>query len=471
MPISLNAVEKRTYPYPDYKFMTTLFSDSRLPLPGELINNARNFDRDRMQLFDERKAFDGILEEKMFSFFSNSYLAVLGSRPKTDYIRYSNDRAPQYQVSTEIFREKDQSFVKKHALSNESIPHIQKMAVSAKALEQRYDSEKLRVNPVTALEKISVTFPFEQGRVLSELFDECLKKEDMEGFQALFDEYMSRIDYHNEMPIADYDLAFSNILVAGDVWTLIDYEWTYEKAVPTKEIAFRALYCYLLEDEKRNKYNYDLILQKIGITQETAADYREQEMKFQKEVTGKRMSMPQLRELIGGEIIVPQKSLMKEEMTGQKNQVQVYVDTGSGFCEEDSYFVKEAYDSEGSISFTVSVPPEAKNIRIDPCMYSCMLVLKEVALNGTSLMTLSGKRLQTNGKLLKGNQLHEHRLSGETENELAVVFATQDPNLTIQVGNLVRSTGNQLQLSMEITSVAENMAQMLIKELKRKIRL
>ena len=43
------------YPYPDYKFMTTLYSDRYLPKVGELSNNLRNFDRDRMLLFDEKK--------------------------------------------------------------------------------------------------------------------------------------------------------------------------------------------------------------------------------------------------------------------------------------------------------------------------------------------------------------------------------------------------------------------------------
>lgn len=49
--------------------MTTLYSDRYLPGKGELSNNLRNFDRDRMLLFDEKNAFDGILEEKLFPVF------------------------------------------------------------------------------------------------------------------------------------------------------------------------------------------------------------------------------------------------------------------------------------------------------------------------------------------------------------------------------------------------------------------
>ena len=49
------------YPYPDYKFPTTVFSDCKLPKVGELYQNIRNFDRDRVLLFDEQKAFDMII--------------------------------------------------------------------------------------------------------------------------------------------------------------------------------------------------------------------------------------------------------------------------------------------------------------------------------------------------------------------------------------------------------------------------
>ncbi|MDE5589285.1 MAG: class I SAM-dependent methyltransferase, partial [Acetatifactor sp.] len=90
------------YPYPDYKFMTTLYSDAWLPGKGELSNNLRNFDRDRMLLFDEKNAFDGILEEGLFPVFSNSITAVIGREFDIRYVKYSNDRAPEYAIRTEI---------------------------------------------------------------------------------------------------------------------------------------------------------------------------------------------------------------------------------------------------------------------------------------------------------------------------------------------------------------------------------
>lgn len=61
------------YPYPDYKFPTTIYSDSYMPKAGELTNNIRNFDGDRIMLFDETKAFDSIIEAGSFGEYSNSF--------------------------------------------------------------------------------------------------------------------------------------------------------------------------------------------------------------------------------------------------------------------------------------------------------------------------------------------------------------------------------------------------------------
>lgn len=61
------------YPYPDYKFANVIYSDEYLPKRGELRSNLRNFDSDRLLLFDEGLAFDGIIDAELFQEFSNSF--------------------------------------------------------------------------------------------------------------------------------------------------------------------------------------------------------------------------------------------------------------------------------------------------------------------------------------------------------------------------------------------------------------
>lgn len=68
------------YPYPDYKLPQTVYSDDYLPEVGELSNNYRNFDGDRMINFNESKVFDEIVKDGKFPFFSNSFLVLLGEK-------------------------------------------------------------------------------------------------------------------------------------------------------------------------------------------------------------------------------------------------------------------------------------------------------------------------------------------------------------------------------------------------------
>lgn len=66
------------YPYPDYKLPVTIYSDDFLPGTGELFNNMRNFDSDRMMVFDESRVYDGLIKDGMFDIFSNSFLVLVG---------------------------------------------------------------------------------------------------------------------------------------------------------------------------------------------------------------------------------------------------------------------------------------------------------------------------------------------------------------------------------------------------------
>ena len=67
------------YPYPDYKFPMAIYSDKYLPKVGELNNNLRNLDNDRLILFDEAKVFDSTIKENVYPLFANSYLVVINA--------------------------------------------------------------------------------------------------------------------------------------------------------------------------------------------------------------------------------------------------------------------------------------------------------------------------------------------------------------------------------------------------------
>lgn len=436
------------YPYPDYKFPTTIYSDKRMPNPGELTDNMRNFDRDRMMLFNEKYVFDGIIRDRLFETFSNSYLVVIGEDTDIDYVKYSNDRAGNYALRTEILNTPKGRMVRKVPLSEDAAGHIWGMRKAYELLKNRYEGSGLLINPCElSKEPAYAEFPFEKGVTLEELLDECLEKNDLDEFYRLFDRYLELISYGEEHQVTDYDLIFANILVDGEKWTVIDYEWVVKQHVPSSEIAFRALYCYVLEEEKRNKINLDLIINKLGITQREAEDYRKKEGRFQKQVTGKRKSMGEIRALLGTYCVDP-KILMEQHLQKILDQrIQIYFDRGNGFREEDSMYMPDVYVDEYTIEAEIFVDGNVKRLRIDPADRMCMVKITEIQLNKTEV-PLQKKYIETNGKMMKAG---------------AYIFDTSDPNININMAALPMAGENTVSVKMELVPVPEDMAQDMMK--------
>ena len=443
------------YPYPDYKFMTTLYSDRRLPRRGELSDNNRNFDRDRLQLFDEKRVFDSVIREGQFPLFSNSYFLLLGPSLSEEYVKYSNDRKEEFRIKTLQRSTGFGPVIEKHPLSKTAENHIETTVKAYEKLSERYRGSLIEVNEAK-LEKTAEGIPyirikFLQGKTLEEILDERLEKKDLEGFHRLFDEYLKRISVGEEEEIADYDLIFANIMVEQDdngcynldnKWNLIDCEWTFEKAVETREIAFRAIYCYLLEDEKRNELNPDLIMDKLEIGLSEAEQYRRQEMKFQKYVTGKRLSMAELREAIGKKSYHLTDICEGIRERAGDDRVQIYEDTGGGFQEEQSFFPEEDGEQlvrggEGMVELSVKIPRGRSALRIDPGSRPCLIWIKRIAWNGEAI-PLKGKHLQMNGFKI---------------GEDVYAFPTEDPNITLSLWGLPGEEENRLEAVMEVTAM------------------
>lgn len=432
------------YPYPDYKFPTVVYSDRRLPNQGELIDNMRNFDRDRMVLFNEKYVFDEIIQDKLFDLFSNSYMAVIGEAPEVSYVKYSNDRAREYELRTEIWDTPEGKLVRKVPMNEEARLHIKEMERFYQLLSDRYEGSGLSINPCKLSEDGTYAeFPYEQGETLEELLDRCLVNDDMEEFYRLFDRYLQLISYGEEKNVADYDLIFANILVDGDRWTVIDYEWTLEKQVPTAEIAFRAVYCYVLEEGKRNKISLDLILNKLNVSQNQVEYFQEKERLFQKQVTGKQKSMGEIRSLMGTYAVDP-KVLMERHLKRILDQrIQIYFDRGEGFREEDSLYMPDIYVEENYLEAEISVDGNVKNLRIDPADRSCMVKIHQISLNGTEV-ALQKKYIEANGKMIKSG---------------CYVFSTQDPNLVIRLPEHLMRGENTLTAKMEVSPISTELAE------------
>lgn len=70
------------FPFPDYKLPKEIFSEDYLPKTGQIRGLIKNYDQDRIVLFNEGLAYDGIIESGYLNIFSNSFLieAIKGGK-------------------------------------------------------------------------------------------------------------------------------------------------------------------------------------------------------------------------------------------------------------------------------------------------------------------------------------------------------------------------------------------------------
>ncbi|MDE7272134.1 MAG: class I SAM-dependent methyltransferase [Lachnospiraceae bacterium] len=432
------------YPYPDYKFATTIYSDQYLPKKGELSNNLRNFDRERVLLFDEKQVFDEIIDEKEFPLFSNSYLLVVGGAPDVVYTKFSNDRVSRWAIRTSIVRDASgQVHVEKLPDTGEACRHLMNTKKAYELLSSRYEGTKIAINQCTVIgDQIQngLAFAFCNGRTLETLLDECLMRADVAGFKALVEEYLYWLYYNEDThTVSNFDFVFPNILVDGDKWHVIDYEWTFDKHIEAKDIAFRAFYNYTLGGETR-KACEDLLMRDIlGFTDDEIKAAINEENEFQLRITGRHASAGRMRELIGNKAYALEGMLKYCNHADLKYVVQVFVDYGEGFSEENSIRLWECYSVGRYLKLEYDIPDGAVRIRIDPCEYPCVVDIREIRVGGRRY---AGDAIEVNGFWQECGW---------------VLFDSEDPNLSFEV-----TGGEHLTADMDILEIPQSFASQIV---------
>lgn len=435
------------YPYPDYKFMTCLYSDDRLPQVGELCDNMRNFDRDRLFLFDENNVFDSVLREELFPIFTNSYVLVIGEPLPVTYARFSNDRAEEYAICTQIRGRLPAAEVRKIPLTQQAQGHIKKMKETYDSLRTAYAGSGLEINRCH-LDGNEAVFEYLPGRTLEQLLDDCLERGDETEFDRLFDQYCAFVTWPENPAVYNCDLIFSNLIVCGGQWHLIDYEWVTAEKIAAAETITRALYCYGIGADKRKAKSLELIRRVTGRQEEEGQwneiflrEIVEREKAFQKRCTGNRMSMVEMRDAIDCPVIPAGPLMSKCAQEKERNRIQIYEDFGEGFSEANSRFVQEGYQEKEIITVDIEIKPGLRAVRVDPALDYCIVYVKS--------LTLAGKTLSLRDAQIK--------LNGELISEEGIVFPTEDPNITVM--GVEGAVGASLMFQLEITRVSKEMAE------------
>ena len=372
------AAAKTYYPYPNYRYMTALYTDAYLPLPGELSKNLCNYEEERAVLFDETAVFDGLIKEGKFQEFSNSYLfdLTLEEQEREEellFLKYSVERDEKYRIRTEIVRKSDGTkVVRKVPYTDAARAHVEKIKYWENVLGEQYKAADVSVNQCTLTDK-GAEFEFLRGVTLEEVLDEYLEKDDLAGFIGEIKNYAAKLEQLVNKGANNIDLIFSNIIIVDGKWHVIDYEWTFEAEVPLKFILHRAIVLYFKQKKQLNLQCKD-VCRMLGITEAEEEKFLEMEHQLQLHLLGDTKTMDALQQNYAGKIIDIKELLCR----AHQPEMKVYQDFGQGLSEENSYILEVKDDFYGRRRFTLQVQQGVTALRLDPCEEPCQVTVNRI---------------------------------------------------------------------------------------------
>lgn len=420
-------VQKIYYPYPNFRYMTALYTDGHLPSPGELSKNLCNFEEERAVLFNEAAVFDGLIKEGKFQEFSNSYLFDL-TLEETErdeellFLKYSVERDEKYRIRTEIVKKADGTkVVRKVPYTDAAKAHVEKIKHWEEVLGKQYASADVALNRCTLTEK-GAEFEFLKGITLEEVLDEYLEKDDFTGFVETVKAYGEKLEQLVNHGANNIDLIFPNIILVDGKWNIIDYEWTFETEVPLKFILHRAIVLYCGQKKHLSIQSSDLC-RMLGISEEEQERFLEMEHELQLHLLGDTKTMDALQYEYAGKIIDLKEILYR----AHQPEMKIYQDFGQGFSESNSYVLEVKEDFYGRRRFTLQVPQGVTALRLDPCEEPCQVNVNRILgeCNGSYELSIGH-----NGKAY----------------EKSILYTTTDPQILIS--GIVPGTG---QIHVDVT--------------------
>ncbi|MCR5357965.1 MAG: class I SAM-dependent methyltransferase [Lachnospiraceae bacterium] len=422
------------YPYPDYKLPITIYSDLKLPSAGELNDNIRNFDADRLVTFDEAKVFDTLIGEGMFAEFSNSFLVVATREELPDdevvpvFAKYSGARSDKYRVATVIYSDLSgrSREVRKLALSPKAGDHVDDIYVNYLKLLKLYGGTGFAPNackrisggtglPVDGGEEESngcVGLEYIDGMTMEDYLDRLEAKHEYERMLLLIKQYesmllsVSKLRFENtdefvkifgeripdedvSAKLSNIDMIFTNIVFYRDkkedgVWNVLDYEWTFDFPVPVRFIIYRALFYYTESHKGSGFLKYvkrrglDLY-EEFGITAPMKARFERIERHFQLYIIGGAASPTVLHELMPVVTVDVLKASGKAFYLRSLNNPRIYYGSGEGFSASRQLCRFGRIDGSRVV---LEIPMEAgmTELRVDPTDYRSIVSVKSIEL-------------------------------------------------------------------------------------------
>ncbi|SEG70486.1 hypothetical protein [Paenibacillus sp. UNC499MF] len=176
------------------------------------------------------------------------------------FAKYTRERLPNYQIATYFAVDQGKKIVLKKPLREEAEAHVAKMSETYNWIKTEYDY--ISLVECNLIDK-QVSFEFLEGESLDALLLDAARKNDVHSFNELINSYLSFVRQFGVtketnaaiktpffevtfleplelIKIANIDLIFENLIRYQNAFTMIDYEWVFECAIPLNYLLYRS---------------------------------------------------------------------------------------------------------------------------------------------------------------------------------------------------------------------------------------
>ncbi|KHG32923.1 hypothetical protein [Sulfurospirillum sp. MES] len=310
---------------------------------------------------------------------------------KTIFAKYNSERLPQYQIVTKLVQDENENkYAIKQALTKEAQKHIDQIFLNYELLASKYTINLVQPRKTSN----GILFEMAQGKSLENILLECIEKSDKESFEKYVNKFIDFVDsfvtkrnvifepcenfksifgeWESNEPqdiieIANIDMIFGNIFVDNAIFTLIDYEWVFNFPIPKSYVVWRSLAIFsAYHSIEMNKF--------IEINNE---DFMKLDSHFSNFVHGKNKKY-----FLASKVAkVPHFINLehKEAVPSFDYVIQLFIDQGDGFVEENSIRLPVAQNPENQkFTFDLTDKQTIKTLRLDPLSECCVIEIESL---------------------------------------------------------------------------------------------
>ena len=321
---------------------------------------------------------------------------------KIIYSKYSNERNHCLAIRTDILQDEDGvRYVQKLPEFPEGKLHVEAIYHWYQAFSRELEGTKLSYN-VCSLIPGGVELEYLTGETLEE---HLLSVEKEQGIGSCAEELLEYLEFVKSLhkgavfeitegfrevfgepelpegticaPFSNIDLVCGNILLTGEKWTAIDYEWSFDFPIPVNFILYRIIFYFTDHADRGEEFKPFDFYGKMGITEAERLAYEAMETSFQKYVCRRHTPIRDLyQDISAGFLRVADR--FPQEM------LQVYFDCGNGYTEENSRLFQMKHRDCWQLEEEIPLPEGVKSLRLDPGYRACMTEIRKLSFDKQS---------------------------------------------------------------------------------------